>query len=297
MQIKCSGYPKLSRCNNDVPFVIDKQSITFQLGAGGHSLSIDLAKVVGELSAVMPANAQVTKYIGKLEIFCLCGTCWGKASDAWAVASQNTASPQKASDYASAAAKATPQGLFFQAHEETFKVSGKVDLDCIRSTTVHELVHWTVADTTQGFQQLAGGTDTIIGLSSWSWDEVLTDHLAHKCYKRMRYGDYKTNYGNYLEFIDKAADAVNAKSGFAFKRIKESISNAFNFDAAASEADFKLWIQTTYKQKLFEELCFRYVNGASYASASGKCPSNFKQFAEAAMVPFASAISLSAKVF
>lgn len=296
MDINCSGYPKLTKCSNPVPFVVEKQNITFKLGAGGSNLSLDLAKVVGEISLVLPSNAQVSKYIGTLDIYSLCEACWGQASVVWAAASQETASPQNASDYATAAAKATAQGLFFHVNESSFGDT-KVKLDVIKSTTVHELVHWSVADSTQGFQNLAGGTDTILGLSSWSWDEVLTDYVAHKAYKSLKYGDYKTNYGNYLEFLDKICLALQQGTGWGFKSKKKAISEIYGLDEGMPEAEFKSWIGSTYKKKLFEEICFRYVKNNHATAAGGKCPANFKQYAEKTILPFATNLVLSEKTY
>lgn len=296
---KCTGYPRSASCANDVPFVVDKSSITFAVGSGKGSTSIDLAKAVGELNAILPSNAQVTRYIGKLDLFCLCDACWRKAAGAWALASQGTASPQKASDYDSSAAKATGEGLFFHVSEASFAKSSGVNLDVVKMTTIHELVHWSVANSTQGFQTLAAGTQTILGLSSWSWDEVLTDRLGCLCFKRLRYGDYTTNYGNYLEFIDKAAGAITSLSDTAwgFRNLKKNISEVFGLEASMTAADFKTWIEQSYKSRLFDELCFRYVKGNHATSLGAKCPANFKQFAEKLMVSFAGQLGLETRTY
>ena len=296
---KCTGYPKSTSCNNDVPFVVDNESITFNVGQGKGSATVDLAKAMGELNAILPGNAQVTKYIGKLNLFCLCDGCWGKASAVWALASQQTASPQNASDYASAAAKATPDGLFFHVSEASFAKGAGINLDVIKMTTVHEMVHWSVSDVSQGFQTMAAGTETVLGLSSWGWDEVMTDHLAYKCFKRLRYGDYTTNYGNYLEFLDKATAAIVSlkETSFGFKTIKKNVSEVFGLDPGMTPEDFKLWVGASYKDKLFDELCYRYVKGNHATALGPNCPTNFKQFAEKVMVSFAGQLALQSKTY
>ncbi len=295
----CTGYPKSAKCANTVPFVVELNSITFTLGSGKGSITIDLARAMGELGSILPANAQVTKYVGKLDLYCLCDACWKKAAVAWAAASQNTAAPQQASDYDAAAAKATGEGLFFHVSDATFAKGTGVNLDTVKMTTVHELVHWSVANGTTGFQKLASGTDTILGLSSWGWDEVMTDHLAWRCFKRLRYGDYTTNYGNYLEFLDKAVDAIDklSNTSFGFKNIKKNVSEVFGLDAGLQADAFKTWIRDEYRDKLFDELAFRYVKGNHSTALGATSPANFKQFAEKTMVSFSKAISLQTKTY
>jgi len=114
----------------------------------------------------------------------------------WALA------PDLGADYANDPAKTADNGIIYlcNVHKE-FTTGGTPDLDKIRSTCVHELMHsW--SDHHTGLQSFHYEANV-------EFDECVADMLGRKVYCRSRTGNvYKTGYGNMSEFIKSQFDTV-----------------------------------------------------------------------------------------
>lgn len=69
-------------------------------------------------------------------------------------------------------------------YKEDMLADKDMNMRKIRCTVVHEIVHWTVADTTQGFQN----APDVYGMRGSDWDECMTDYLALTTFKRLKWG-------------------------------------------------------------------------------------------------------------
>lgn len=121
---------------------------------------------------------------GVPEIFSLCPECWTGVSSTWT-----------GSDYGTVPGKCVSKGFYFNASRPGYLKNGDVWLDKVRSTAVHELMHWQ-SKAEKGLQDY-----------STEWDECITDALGREVYFRLGHTNYESGYGNLTQFCKLAADA------------------------------------------------------------------------------------------
>jgi len=123
------------------------------------------------------------------------------------------------SDYERDPAKTDDNGVinFHNGHDE-FNSDGTPDLDKIRSTCVHELMHsWSYGHT--GFQWRHG-------VGQFELDECVADLLGRKVYFRSGTGGvYKTGYGQMSEFIISQFGPAFQKQlkGWTLNRLRDEV--------------------------------------------------------------------------
>ncbi len=238
MAAKCSGIPG-AVCSNNVPFRVHKDAIETDTGR----IDCDLSAALGELGTVLPADAQVTRTLADLEIFSLCDDCWTKLDAKWGKGV-----------YMPIPARAIVDGMFFHTSMADYKGAGDgLNMTKIKSTVVHEMIHWTVAPTTSGFQNTG---ETGHGIDATKWDECMTDYLALTTYKKLNWGDYETGYNNLSQFIDVGIGLLKATPGFKKAAVTDTLKKCF--PEVAAETDFTKLVEGIRKP-LFEKLALRYV--------------------------------------
>lgn len=268
VQMRCTGTTGTG-CKNNVPFRVYKKSVESSVGL---RIAVDVEKVLSSLGTILPANAQVTRTAADLNIYSLCEECWAKVDAQWAQAPGG-----QVGVYLAAAARAVPAGLYFNTVRPDFQnENGGPNMRKVKCTVVHEMVHWTVAATTKGFQNIGG---TILGMRGPDWDECMTDHLALSTYRSLNWGKYDTMYNDLPMFIDKAIEIqAAAPRGWKQNQLKSKLKEAFpSFDDSA-DADFAAEVKKL-RQPLFEKLARRYVKGNDLTTVESEGPT-FKAFVE-----------------
>ena len=88
------------------------------------------------------------------------------------------------------AAWTSPEGMVYMGVDSPdYSVDGKLDKDKIRSTIIHESLHFSSKNYT-GFQAM-----TDMGVSNTNYDEYVTDYFAYQVFNKMFPGaTYKTGY-------------------------------------------------------------------------------------------------------
>lgn len=246
-------------CKENVPYRVYKKQIT---SSSGLSVECDVEKVLSELGTILPANAQVTRSAAALEIHSLCEGCWAKKCVGWG-----------GDAYITAAAKAAADGVYFNTARVDYKVGMEADkpinMRKVLCTVVHEIIHWTVADTTQGFQN----APDIYGMRGADWDECMTDYLALKTFMNLNWGVYETGYNQLPRFMNIGMTLLTALPLRLQKVTGENLRRAFpEWDGLIAQADAKLWPAQVelLKTPLFNKLALRYVKGNDNTLVAGE---------------------------
>lgn len=264
--MKCTG----ASCTEGVPFRVYKKHIASSTGL---RIDCDVEKVLSTLGTLLPPNAQVTRSAAELEIHSLCPSCWAKKDAVWGVGS-----------YLEAAAKAVSDGVYFNTSRSDYvsgsgSGSGGVNMRKIKCTVVHEMVHWTVVPTTQGFQNL----NQTKGVRGSDWDECMTDYLALTTYKKLNWGTYETGYNRMSSFMDIGIDLLKTVGKLPFKNtVGPKLQACFpelalNVDQPDANG-VKDEVEKT-RSALFKKLALRYVKGNDNKLDQGE-PDTLEAFLE-----------------
>lgn len=244
VSMKCT----FAGCKEDVPFRVYTKHT---LSSTGLRIDCDLEQVLCQLGKLLPGNAQVTRSVADLVIHSLCDKCWAKKDAEWG-----------AGVYLGAAAKAAPEGVFFNTKRPDFEAANGngVNMRKVKCTTVHEIIHWSVIPTTQGFQN----APQIKGMRGSDWDECMTDHLALTTYKALNWGPYDTMYNQMARFMDIGIDLLKTVSKAWFKSNGPKLQSCFpelglNVDQPDPQG-VKAEIEKI-RGPLFQKLAHRYVKG------------------------------------
>ncbi len=174
-----------------------------------------------------------------------------------------TTERKPAGTYADAAAKGTADGIFFHTSRPDYQTRGRVaeaDLQKIRCTVVHEMVHYQVAAATHGFQ---GVVTTLQGMNPFCWDECMTDLLAFRTATRLGWRPYKTGYGDWARFIETNLGLLQRTPAYARQATVEGLARHFPAETATlTAANFQATLPTLAErlgQAIFKELCYRYT--------------------------------------
>jgi len=260
MPVKCSGIPG-AVCANDVIYRVHKDAIETAAGRA----DFDLSSALATLGTVLPASAQVTRTLADLSIYSLCDDCWSKMDEKWGKGV-----------YMPIPARAIADGMFFHTSMPDYKAVGGVALNTtkIKSTVVHEMIHWTVAPTTSGFQGTAASGH---GIDATKWDECMTDYLALTTYKKLNWGDYETGYNNLSQFMSTGITLLKATPGFKKPTVLGALKGVF--PELVDEADFNK-VADGIAKPLFEKLALRYVKDNAMKKVDTD-PASFVDFVKA----------------
>jgi hypothetical protein len=263
VSMKCTG----SGCKEDVLFRVYK---TKTVSSAGLSIDCDVEKVLSTLGTLLPANAQVTRTAADLKIHSLCETCWAKKDAIWGQGA-----------YLGAAAKAASDGVYFNTGRIDYKNANGVGLNLrkIKCTIVHEMIHWTVVPTTQGFQNLA----VIKGMRGADWDECMTDYLALSTYKKLNWGVYETGYNKMSSFMDIGITLLKSMGKLPFKNTYgPKLQSCFPELGLVEDQPDANGIKAEVEKirvPLFNKLALRYVKGNDNKLDPGE-PATMAQFLE-----------------
>ncbi|MDL2354020.1 MAG: hypothetical protein QFF03_02055 [Pseudomonadota bacterium] len=266
--MKCTGLG----CKEDVDFRVYKKQIT---SSSGLTVDCDVEKVLSELGSILPANAQVTRSAATLDIQSLCDKCWAKKCVGWG-----------GDMYLTVAAKAASDGVYFNTsrveYKEDMLADKAMNMRKIRCTVVHEIVHWTVADTTQGFQN----APDVYGMRGSDWDECMTDYLALTTFKRLKWGAYETGYNKLPTFMEIGMTLLKAAPARLFATVGANLQAAFpELNLVIAQPNVQAWQVEVERVRvpLFEKLALRYVKGNDSKVDPGE-PATFSAFLQKAFL-------------
>lgn len=170
-------------CTNKVRFRIASEKL--ESGNPTNTETFKVADVIGKFNELfLAAGITADTKTGTPGIFSLCPECWRSVSSTW-----------PGSDYGTAAGKCVSTGFYFNASRPDYIKSREVWLDKVRSTAVHELMHWR-SKAEKGLQDYS---------NSDNWDECITDLLGREVYFRLGHSNYESGYGNLTQFCELAA--------------------------------------------------------------------------------------------
>lgn len=91
---------------------------------------------------------------------------------------------------ANPAAWTSPEGIIYMGVDSPdYSDNGQLDVDKIRSTIVHESLHYS------SYQHVGFQAETDLGATNLNYDEYVTDYFAHQVFTKMFPGAaYKTGY-------------------------------------------------------------------------------------------------------
>lgn len=182
-------------CTHKVRFRIASDKL--ESGNPAHTETFRIADVMSKFNGLILATGiTADAKTGAPGIFSLCPECWTRVSNTWT-----------GSDYDTAAGKCVSTGFYFNASRPDYITSGAVWLDKVRSTAVHELMHWR-SKAEKGLQDYS---------SSDNWDECVTDVLGREVYFRLGHANYESGYGNLTQFCELAAEAY--MNNYTYTRI------------------------------------------------------------------------------
>lgn len=171
-------------CTNKVRFRIAADT----LETGGHSETFrttDVLTKFSELARAAGVAADPKSSGATPAIYSLCPECWTTTSSGWS-----------GSNYGTAAGKCVSAGFYFNASRPDYIKGGEVWRDKVRSTAIHELMHWR-SKAEKGLQDYS---------SNSNWDECVTDMLGREVYFRLSHDNYESGYGNLTQFCELAAE-------------------------------------------------------------------------------------------
>jgi len=266
--LTCSGFvpPGMPRCTNEVPFFVDYESIRFQR-ANAAGLHLEVISTVFSVTTVISnilafPGLMASPRNDNLKIHNLCKKCWDTKCLFWNREGRTLANGTligAGADLRECDARGWEGGIFFNCN----KYWGNASIQpTIKSTMVHEIVHWLVFDGERGFQGL---TDPIWALN---WDEAMTDRIARLAYKRLGYGTYMTNYGRLSEFLEITIDEQVTSMSYT-ERQKIALGEKIIRDELALGDDYPIFSEgkmlreaaTIIKERIWKSMLYRYFHG------------------------------------
>ena len=156
-------------------------------------------------------------------------------------------------------------GIFFNCN----KYWNNADIQStIKSTMVHEIVHWLVFEGARGFQELTAP------IWAFNWDEAVTDRIARLAYKSLGHGSYRTNYGRLSEFLELTIDKLVSQMKWSEKALIAEGENIIRKELALKE-NFPIFLNglmiresaEVIKQKIWKSLLYRYFHAPNIVHA------------------------------
>ena len=272
--LKCSGFiaPGAPSCNNEVPFFVHHDSIKFQQAnaPGLHqaviSINFSVTEAISEILALPGLMASPRD--DKLKIHNLCKKCWDTKCIFWGREGRTLENGRligAGPDMRDCDARGWEGGIFFNCN----KYWNNADIQStIKSTMVHEIVHWLVFEGARGFQEL---TAPIWDLN---WDEAVTDRIARLAYKSLGHGSYMTNYGRLSEFLEITIDKQVISMSYSEKQKIAEGENIIRKELALDE-NYPIFFENkmlpaaakVIKEKIWKSLLYRYFHAPNIVHA------------------------------
>ncbi|HEX7362483.1 MAG TPA: hypothetical protein VF283_18475 [Bryobacteraceae bacterium] len=232
-----------------MPWKIDArmQYLMTKTSTEGFSLS----SVASALQSVITGYTGAGPALGLVPLVNLCPACWGKQANVWIVGAG-------AGVYAAIPAKTADTGVYFNNSLADYDSGGKPDLEKVRSTCVHEMMHYW-SHNHEGLQPYEQGKNV-------HWDECVTDFLARKVYFAITSREaYKTSYGTMSEFIKRQLDQIFQKALPKFKlRALQAVNTApfaKAFNDLAPTGFLKPNYRNEFEKALGKSFITWYMNG------------------------------------